>query len=168
MGVKMPQYKRKLKKGIRWYYKFTYDGETYFSKAIYRTQNAARKAEVAKNNEVEMSKYDTEPTDINLLELINLRMDYVEAARSQKYYEESMYYLKMLYNELGDMQVRSISSAVILNLLIKFSVDQKKKGFDNYSVNALLRASKALFNLGIRFHNLNITNPCIGIDFFSR
>ena len=162
----MPQYKKTLKRGARWFYKFDFNGEIYRSYAIYPTQAEARKAETAKYNEVEMTLNDTGLFDFDLLELINQRLDYVKAAKSEKYYEETKYYLTMLFNELGDISVRSVSSARVLNLLIKFSVEQKKKGFDNYSVNALLRASKALFNHGIRFLKLSITNPCIGIDFF--
>jgi integrase/recombinase XerD len=162
----MPQYKKTLRRGIRWYFKFTYEGETYFSKAIYKTQSEARKAESIRFNEAEIVCNDNGMNDINLLELINQRLDYVQAAKSEKYYEENKYYLTMLYKEFGEISVKSINSALILNLLIKFSVEQKKNGFDNYSVNALLRISKALFNHGIRFLKLNITNPCIGIDFF--
>jgi integrase len=62
--------------------------------------------------------------------------------------------------------VKNISSAIILNILIEYSKKQKQNNKDNYAVNALLRASKALFNHGIRFQKLDILNPCIGIEFF--
>jgi integrase len=162
----MPQYSRKLAKGIRWYFKFTYQHKTYFSKAIYHSQLEAKRAEIVRFNEVEIESRSSGIVDMNLLELINQRLDYIKAAKSEKYYEETKYYLSMLFEELGDVLVQKISSSIILNLLIVFSAKQKKSGFDNYSVNALLRTSKALFNHGIKFQKLNIVNPCIGIEFF--
>jgi integrase len=162
----MPQYSRKLAKGIRWYYKFTYEGETYFSKTIFKSQLEAKRAENQRFKDVEKDAKSTGIVDIDLLELINQRLDYVQAAKSEKYYQETKYYLGMLLNKIGNESVKSISSAIILNILIEYSKKQKQKNMDNYAVNALLRASKALFNHGIRFQKLDILNPCIGIEFF--
>jgi hypothetical protein len=97
----MPQYSRKLAKGIRWYYKFTYEGETYFSKTIFKSQLEAKRAENQRFKEVEKDAKSTGIVDIDLLELINQRLDYVQAAKSEKYYQETKYYLGMLLNRIG-------------------------------------------------------------------
>jgi integrase len=163
----MPQYKKELKRGTRWFYKFSYKGKIYRSDAVYLSMADARKDEKLRVKEVEwLASNVNQNNDMTLLELINLRLDYIQVAKTEKYYEETKYYLSMLFKELGDVSVQQISSAIILNLLIEFSAKQKKKGLDNYSVNALLRVSKALFNHGIKIQKLNFVNPCFGIKMF--
>ena len=44
----MGQYKRKLSKGIKWYYDFNYLGSRYHSKCIYHSKKEAKDAEIEK------------------------------------------------------------------------------------------------------------------------
>lgn len=162
----MPQYSRKLKKGVRWYYKFTFMGQTYHSRAIYHTQHEAKKAEAARFNQAENEVRNPDKKDMYLLDLINERLDYLKAAKTEKYYKENRGYLQELYNEFGNVSVKSISKADIQKLLIRNSNQMKKKDNDNYRVNASIRSFKAMFNYGIKVLELNMQNPCIGIDFF--
>ncbi len=41
----MAQYPRKIKVGIRWFYKFNFDGIMYRSRCIYLNKNEAKRAE---------------------------------------------------------------------------------------------------------------------------
>jgi len=163
----MPQYKRKLSKGIRWYYKFSYLGKTYFSKAIYHTKQEASKAERYRYNEVEeRSRNINSNSEMELQDLINLRLDYVKAAKSSKYYRESRYYLKKLYNNFGNLSVKEITKSDLQKFLIDQSKKQHSQKNDNYVINAMIRAYKALFNYGINYLELEIRNPCLGISMF--
>lgn len=162
----MPQYKRKLKKGLRWYYKFDFQGRTYHSQAIYHTQYEAKKAESLKYSLLETEQRRVNKVEMTLLELINERLDFVKAAKSVKYYKESRHYLNILLNRLGNISVYEISKGDIQKLLINESKTLRKVKKDNYAVNALLRSCKALFNYGISYLNLEIHNPCFGVSFF--
>ncbi len=163
----MPQYKRKLKKGLRWYYKFDYQGRTYHSEAIYLTKQEAAKAEREKREEAEyQSGSRIKNKEITLLELINERLDYLKAAKTEKYYEESKFYFKKLFEYLGNIPVVDIEKSKMQKFLVEQSLHQKSRGNDNYAVNAMIRSYKALFTHGIKILEMPISNPCLGISFF--
>jgi integrase len=163
----MPQYQRKLKKGVRWYYKFDYDGTTYHSKAIHLTKQEAVKAERDKQKEIEsQSENPNQIHDITLLDLINSRLDYLEAARTDKYYKQSKYYLKILLDYFGNINIQEITKKEMLSFLNGQSLKQKSNRRDNYRVNAMIKAYKALFFFGINNFELDIKNPCQGIKLF--
>jgi integrase len=163
----MPQYSRRLKKGIRWYYKFSYLGITYHSKAIYHTKQETAKAERARYIEVEeQSRSVNSNHEMKLLELINLRLDYIKTAKSVKYYNENRRYLKALFDKFLDVKISEISKSEIQALLINQSRKLKNCTKDNYAVNAMIRCFKSLFFYGINYLELDIKNPCIGIRLF--
>jgi integrase len=165
MEVKMSQYKRQLTKGVRWYFKFDYDGETYHSKAEFLTKQEAAKAERTKREEVEYLK-DKPNQDMTLLELINERLDYLQVAKTQKYYKDSKFYFKKLFLHFNDIPLKEIEKKELINFLVNESKTLKNVGKDNYAVNAMIRSYKALFSFGIKFYNVPIQNPCQGIDMF--
>lgn len=163
----MPQYLRKLSKKVRWYFKFDFDGKTYFSKAIYMSKSEAKKAETEKFSEVQESyKYPNKPQDISLLQAINERLDTIKVKKSKKYYNESRYYLGIVLNCLGKKILNEISKAEINNLLLQIATGLKNNGQDNFKVNALLRVLKAMFNQTIINHDLYFKNPATGIKQF--
>lgn len=164
----MAQYSRKLKKGLRYYYKFDLNGKTYFSKCIYPSKSEARKAENAKYEEVSQKALNPSLKPIlSLGEAIDERLDYVKAKKSAKYYYDCKKYYKELFSKFGDVSLEDISRADINRHLLDMSERLKAKGKDNYSVNAALRVYKALFNYVIINRDLGIKNPCYGISLFS-
>lgn len=164
----MAQYSRKLRKGTRWWYKFDYDGKTFFSSAIYLSKNEAKKAENSKYEEV--SNQDRNPSQksvLSLLEAITERLDYVEVKKSKDYYKDNKRYYTTLLNELGDVPIDSITRKDINDFLFKKATKAQEAGRDNYAINYMLNLFKALFNYAIESHELLIRNPCLGIKPFS-
>jgi len=164
----MAQYARKLKKGLRYYYKFDYLNQTYFSKAIYLSKNEAKKAEHTKYEEVSnQARNPSEKPILSLLEAIDERLDYVQIKKSKEYYKDNKRYYAALFKHLGDVPVQSITRKDINDFLFKEATKAKEAGRDNYAVNYMLNLFKALFNYAIESHELEIRNPCSGITLFS-
>ncbi len=164
----MAQYSRKLKKGTRWWYKFDYNGNTYFSSAIYLSKNEAKKAENAKYEEVSnQARNPSQKPVLSLLQAITERLDYVEIKKSKDYYKDNKRYYKVLLTEVGDIPLTDVNKSQIEDLLLKTSKKQKAIGNDNYAVNGMLNIYKALFNYIIDKHDLNMKNPCNKIAKFS-
>ncbi|MBI5402468.1 MAG: site-specific integrase [Ignavibacteriae bacterium] len=165
----MAQYPRKLKEGIRYWYKFSYQGKTFHSKCIYHTKIEARKAENKHFDEVSKRARDPDSvqSSITLLEAINARLDYVKTKKSLSYYKDNKRYYKVILEALGNTPIESVKRADIEDLLLETSQELQDLGKDNYVVNAMLAVYKALFNHAISKHDLSIKNPCIGIKQFS-
>ncbi|MHB8581301.1 MAG: tyrosine-type recombinase/integrase [Ignavibacteriaceae bacterium] len=164
----MAQYYRKLSKGIRWYYKFSFDRNTYFSQCIYLSKTEAKRAETDKYKELdEKRRFPNLKEDMKLSELINSRLDEIKTKKSHSYYKDNEKYLNELLDYLGDVWVNDITRADI-NRFINLSAQKlKDKGRKNYTPNAMIRVYKALFNFGIDNFNVNGINPCKGIKFLS-
>lgn len=164
----MAQYTRKLKKGIRWWFKFDLDNRTYNSKCVYMSKNEAKKAENAKYREI--SKQARNPSQepvLSLLEGINSRLDNIKVKKSKRYYVENQSYYRILLEHFGTVALKDIKKSDINALLLKMSLESQAKGFDNYKINSMLRITKALFNHCIDEFDLDFKNPCIGIKPFS-
>jgi len=159
----MPIYSRKLSKGIKWFYKFDYNGKTYFSKCIYPTKAEAKKAERDKFTELEQGTI----TDVRLAFLISERLHYIKSKKSERYYKNSRRYLFQLQEYFGDVEIRNITKNNLNKFFMEYSSQLIANGKDNYAVNALIRQVKALFNFAINFLDVNIKNPCVGIQMFS-
>lgn len=163
----MAQYQRRIKAGLRWFYKFNFKTVTYRSQCIYLTKGEAKKAE-----RIEYDRLDEELRNPNaqktiwLKDVINERLDYVKIKKSHAYYRENIRCLKILINELGNIALAEVTKASIENLLLKKSELQQEKGGDNYVVNGMLRSYKAMFGYIIAKHELTLKNPCDGIQFF--
>ncbi|MFA5011150.1 MAG: tyrosine-type recombinase/integrase [Ignavibacteria bacterium] len=165
----MSQYSRKLKTGIKYWYKFSYSGKTYISKCIYISKAEAKRAENRKFDEVSRKArdLDSETTSITLLEAINARLDYVKTKKCKAYYKDNKRYYKVILEVLGNIPIENIKRADIENLLLQTSQRLQKRNKDNYVVNAMLAIYKALFNHVIDQYDLSIKNPCHRIKHFS-
>lgn len=164
----MSQYSRKLKRGIRWWYKFDFEGITYFSKAIYLSKNEAKKAENSRYEELATNSLNhSEKLVLSLLEAINQRLDYVKVKKSNEYYKDNKRYYKVLLDSIGNVSIVSIKRKDIESVLLQTSEKQKKIGKDNYVVNTMIAVYKALFNFVIDQNDLSIKNPCKGIKLYS-
>ncbi|MGV8018288.1 MAG: tyrosine-type recombinase/integrase [Ignavibacteria bacterium] len=163
----MAQYLRNLKKGNRWWFKFSYQNKIYFSKAIYLSKIEAKRAEYLKYEEVSnQARNPSVKPILELLEAINERLDYIKIKKSKAYYRENKRYYSGLYKHFGNRQIEHISKSDITKFLLQMSQKFRQQGKGNYAVNAALRIYKALFQMMIKNHNLDMKNPCVGIDFY--
>lgn len=161
----MAQYSRKIKVGLRWFYKFNYLGKTYRSRCIYLSKSEAKRAENDCFGEVSAeARNPSQKPVLSLLQAINERLDYVQVKKSKDYFKDNKRYYKVLVQEIGNVSIIDIKKAQIEDLLLATSKKQQAKGLDNYTVNAMINVYKALFNYIIDKHDLNIKNPCKGIN----
>jgi integrase len=138
----MPAYKRKTKRGVLWRYSGSYMGVKYCSRSIYPTKQQAQKAETAERKKIESKQLNDEPT---LLELINDRLDDLQAKRSEKYYDENRRYYKMLLDDFGDVNISKITKRDLSAFINKFALDLKKRKKTFEKANAMMRIFSALF-----------------------
>lgn len=160
------QYKRKVKKGERWFYSGQYLGKKYFSRAIYLTKQEAKKAERERITELD-EKARNPTNDINLFDLMEERLDYIKLKKSLDYYKENKRYLKMAYSAWGDIPASTIKKDMVNKLVMSEAERLQKKGRDNFKVNSLIRCLKSFFNYGIKHHELDMKNPCQFLEFYS-
>jgi len=141
------QYRRKLSRGVKWYYDFNYLGSRHHSKCIYHTKREARDAEIEKIKALDEQARNP-VNDIKLFDLMTYRLDDLETKKSRDYLRENRRYFKKALKVWG-----------------KESKRLKRKGKGNWKVNSMLRSLKALWNYGNRVHDLNLKNPC-NLEFF--
>ena len=161
MGV----YKRKLAKGIRWYFSGQYLGQKYFSKATYLTKTECQKAEREKLIEMEQN-IDNPQNEMMLVNVMSARLDEIKTNHSYYYYKESQRYYKMLIQQVGNIPVASVTKAQINSFLLEYSKNLRGRGRTNHGANAMLRSIKAIFNYAIRIFDIDMRNPCVGIKLF--
>ena len=79
----MAQYLRILKKGNRWWFKFSYQSKIYFSRAIYLSKIEAKRAEHEKYEEISnQARNPSQKPVLGLLEAMNERLDYIKIKKS--------------------------------------------------------------------------------------
>ena len=161
----MGQYRRKLSRGVKWYYDFNYLGSRRHSKCIYHTKKEAREAEIERIKALDEQARNP-VNDMKLFDLMTYRLDDLETKKSRDYLRENRRYFKKALKVWGrDIYVSEVSKAMVNNLLIKESKRLKRKGKGNWKVNSMLRSLKALWNYGNSVHDLNLKNPC-NLEFF--
>lgn len=164
----MAQYSRKLSKGIRWWYKFDFKGTTYNSECIYLSKNEARKAEADKIKELDQERRDPSHMPIlRLSEVMNDRLSQIQAKKGNKYYKISKTYFKLLLQHTKDVFVNTITKDAMEQFLDLQSLRMQEMKKDNYTVNAMLRSYKALFNYAIDTKRIPMINPCKKISMYS-
>jgi len=162
----MGQYRRKLKKGERWFFSGQYLGKKYFSKAMYLTKQEAKKAERAHIDaiDVQMRRPKQEMT---LQELCEARLDFIEQNKSKFYYVENKRFFKKILDHCGrDKAVGDITRKEITEILVVEAKRLKTAKKSNYKTNSLIRCLKALFNYGIKAYDLEIKNPVAFVEFY--
>lgn len=157
----MAVYQRQLKKGLRWSYKFDLNGKTYRSNSIYHSRAEAKKAEAEAYQEADYrQRHPKVSEELTLFEAINQRLDHIKSRKSATYYNENRRYLKLLRDRFGDVRLADITKTEIESLLSETS---QRLGIDrrgHYTVNAMIRCYKALFNFSGEY------NPCKRIEFY--
>ena len=84
-------------KGKGWRYEFILNGLRY-TKAWFKTKTEAKQAQAQRKEEIKNPKSEEQeeetPTDMVFLELVNKRLDYVQAFRSDEHYHTYLYLAK--------------------------------------------------------------------------
>jgi transposase-like protein len=98
------------------------------------------------------------PTDMALLELVNLRLDYVQACKCSTYYLEYVYLARRLVRIWTGINCSDITTRMVQDFLIQRGKDSA------FAANKDLRYLRATFNFGIK-QGLIKTNPSHGLEF---
>lgn len=162
----MGQYSRKLNKGTRWFYSGSYLHQFYHSKAIYLTKSECKTAERKHIAEMDKQLRNPEYKEMSLLDLINSRLDQLQLKRSSTYYRMSKAYFKKLLDHVGNLSVSTIRKEAVNKLFENEARRLTAKGKTHHKLNEMMRVIKALFNYGIRVHDLDMKNPCWGLELY--
>ncbi len=146
-------------KGKGWRYDFTLS-ERRFTKAGFKTKASARKAEAQRKEEILNPKKSVETqTDMVFLELVNKRLDFLQAYRSERYYVDYVYLAKRWVKKWGKLNCSEVSTDIVQAHLIK------RSKVSAVTANTELRYLKAVFNFGIK-RKWIAENPTNDIEFF--
>lgn len=146
-------------KGKGWRYEFIHM-KTRYTETWFKTKTEAKRAAVKKREEVKNPPpIEEEPTDMAFLDLVNLRLDHVQAYNSESHYTAYKYLARRWTKRWGELMCGQISPAVIQKHLIR------RGRISAYTANQDLRYLRATFNFGVRKKFIS-TNPTEGIDFF--
>jgi len=126
----------------------------------FKTKTLAKKAEAIRKEEINNPKTETEiQTDITFLELLNKRLDFLKAYKTERYYTDTIYLAKRWVKEWEGLNCSDITTDKVQTYLIK------RSKVSAYTANTDLRYLKAAFNYGIKFKLIR-DNPAKGIEFF--
>jgi len=146
-------------KGKGWRYDFTLKG-TRYTETWFKTKTESKQAEAEKRKELKNPTSEPKtPTDITFLDLVNLRLDHVQAYNSKIYYAEYVYKAKQWVKLWGQLTCIQITQKMIEGFL------KERKKVSAQTANKEIRYLKATFNFGIK-KKLIFTNPVEGVDFF--
>jgi len=147
-----------LIKGKGWRYDFTLEKQRY-TQAWYKTKTEARQAEAEKRKEaVELRKGGQIPTDMGFLELVNRRLDHLEAYNSRKHYEDYRYLATKWVQRWSRLKSSEISTEMIERYILQRSL------ISPHTANKELRSLRSLFNFGKR-RKLIRENPTDDLEF---
>lgn len=154
-----------LIKGKGWRYDFVLKGIRY-TEAGFKTKRKANQAEALRREGLTNPKIESENMtvliDMDFLELINKRLDYVKAYNSERHYTDHIYMARKWVKQWGKFKCSEISTALIQSYLLRRSRQASK-----YTANKELRSLRALFNFAIHpARGLMKKNPTHGIQFF--
>lgn len=162
----MPTERVKTKFGFRWRFRGQYQGVQYRSHSIYTTKQEALLAE--KRHVLELDEEMKNPKkDMNLLDLMSDRLTYIQVKNSLLYYRDNVFAFKLLLTKVGDVKVSQITRKNINTLLLDYADELQKRGRGYRRVNICLTCLKALFNYGIKIHELDAKNPVVGVKPFA-
>ncbi len=145
-----------------WEYYFRHN-KTPYTGAGFKRKKHALEAEADRKKEVKQPQpVSREKIDMGFLTLLNESLDYLQAYRSKKHYQDTLYMAKKWVNQWKERGVHEISPEMIRSYLI--SVRQEVSA---HTANKELRCLRALFNYGIKPPNRwFVFNPTDGLEFF--
>jgi len=128
-----------------------------YTQAWFKTKREAKQAEADKRKEV-LEPPLAAPTDMDFLELVNRRLDHLEAYNSQKHYEDYRY-LATKWNQQWD---QSKASEVTPEMIERYILQRSR--VSPHTANKELRSLRSLFNFGKK-KKLVLKNPTDDLDF---
>ncbi|MCG8632207.1 MAG: site-specific integrase [Desulfobacterales bacterium] len=148
-----------------WRYDFTRKGIRY-TQSGYKTKRDAKKAEAQKREELDSPMMQLEEmtalTDMVFLNLVNKRLDHMQAYNSQSHYKDQTYLAKRWVRQWGKMRCSQITLEMVEHHLLN-----RRRETSASTANHDLRNLRALFNFGLHPKRRWImTNPTAGIEFF--
>ena len=148
-----------LRKGKGWRYDFTLSGIRH-TEAWFKTKREAIRAEAQKKEEVTRPQPVEEALiDMTFLELVNRRLDHINAYKSSAYYKSNRNMARKWIEEWGNLSCLDIKTESIEKFLLQ------RKTVSAYTANKELRHLRAMFNFG-RKKKLIKCNPTEGVEFF--
>jgi integrase len=145
-------------KGKGWRYDFTLKGERY-TEAWFKTKREAQNAEAKRREELKNPRTVAETqTDITFLDLVNLRLDFIQEYKTRSYYDDNRYILKRLVNVWGELTAREITTQMVQQHLLARARES------HYAASYDLLLLKALFNHGV-LNKVLKENPVLGVPF---
>ncbi len=151
-------------KGKGWRYDFTHNGQR-LTAAWFKTKKEAAAAEAKRKEEAENPiqeepREKETPTDMAFLELLNLRLDFVQEYRSERHYKTYVHHGRRWTKSWGKLPCKDISTDMVQAFMIK-----RKQNSSAYAANQDMVYLKALFNWGKRRGHIN-DNPVDRLEFF--
>lgn len=148
-----------------WEYFFRYKKRPY-TKAGFKKKKDALKAEAERKEEVknppQQTEEEKEQTDMAFLALVNRRLDYLQAYRTEVYYDDHVYMARRWMKRWKNLSVSEITPEMIM----AYVIDLKRK-VSAFTANKELRSLRSLWNFGIKPPNRWFSsNPTDGIEFF--
>jgi len=148
-----------FKKGKGWRYNFILKGIRH-TKAWFRTKTEAKEAEAKRKEEINNPKPETARlTDITFFDLIERRLDHVNAYHSSSYYASYRSMARRWVKKWDKLFCNEITNDMVQNFLFR------RKKVSAYVANYDLRCLRAVFNFGIG-RKWIANNPTQGISFF--
>ncbi|SFK49221.1 Site-specific recombinase XerD [Desulfomicrobium apsheronum] len=142
-----------------WRYDFVMNRVRYHA-SQFKTKSAAREAEADKRKEVKtlLKNPPPEKIDMGFLELVNRRLDYVQAYNSERHYSDLRYMAKRWVAEWGKKAADEITPEMVQKFILKRAKKSSHVG------NKEIRFLRALFNHAKKWKWLK-DNPTDGLPF---
>lgn len=154
----MPIYARKLKNGVRFWYKFDLRGKTYSSPAIYNTKKEALKAE-----RFEKNRLDEVFGEARLREVCAHRLDYLELTRNNEYFKDQRFLSRKIIKTIGNLQLTDITAKMVADMFLDEIKRCKDQGLGNTRPNELLKTLRATINYARHNFGVEMRDPTAGI-----
>jgi integrase len=147
-------------KGKGWRYDFTLRGRRYTA-AGFKTKREAKRKESKRREELLAPKpvATAEPTDTAFVELLERRLEFLEAYRSERHFTDQVYMARRWVKIWGKLDCGEITRDCIEGFLLK------RRRVSAFTANKELRMLRATFNFG-RKRALIGANPTEGVEFF--
>ena len=162
----MPIYSRRLSRGIRFFYKFDYNGNTYRSQAIYYTKHEAKKAEADRFSNVEKIDKSLFSENIEVELAIKERIKQLSLTASNHYKLECSRHLDIFKDKFKNRLINKISKKEIYDFILELADDYKKKGNTNSSINEAIKQYKSFYYFVANRFDIDLKNPFSKYKYF--
>lgn len=146
------------KKGKGWRYDFMVKGVRY-TQAGFKTKTEAKQAAADRRKEVLNPTESQTLTDMEFSELVNLRLDHIEAYNSKSHYADYCSRAQRWIKLWHAHQCNEITPDMIQQFILK------RSQVSPYTANKDLKSLRSLFNFGKRKLKRFNSNPADDIDF---